>query len=251
MLGYTGRMDFLARELAGRLHVLTSARVSLVEPTATGARVVWTQDGERREEHVAGVITSVTAQRVPEIYPGLEPAIATRLHDEVPQANYLALHFALSRRPELDAILVCVPKDELGGLSTVVLEHNVAQGSAPPGKGLVCAFPSHEWATSRLDLPDHELIDQLLPEVERVLGPIAHHIEFVEVIRWVPAAPRPEPGYYQLVADLHDHLDGDTRVQLAGDFLNLPSVNGSIVSGDAAARRLAHTLLRGCLAGSS
>jgi protoporphyrinogen/coproporphyrinogen III oxidase len=239
MVGYEGRIDFVARALADRLDIATRSTVSLIERTDAGARVVWTADGAEHEEHVAGVISTVTAGRVADIYPGLDPNIQRLLHDDIPYANYLGIHFALSRRPDIDAVLLCVPEDELGGLSTVAFQHYFAPGSTPAGKGLVSAYVSHEWITPRLHLPDQAIIDEILPQLERVIAGVSDMIEFVEVVRWVPGAPRPEPGVYRAMADLDRYLNQDTTVQLAGDYLSFPSVNGSVVSGETAAHRLA------------
>ena len=97
--GYRGGTDFVARALAERLDVRTSAPVSLVERTDDGARVVWSEDGTERDEQVDGAILTVCAPHVPPIYPGLEPELQGILLEGLPQASYGTLRVALDRSP--------------------------------------------------------------------------------------------------------------------------------------------------------
>jgi oxygen-dependent protoporphyrinogen oxidase len=245
MLGYRGGIDFFARALAGELDVRTSAPTTLVERRDDGARVTWTQDGREHEEDVAGVVLTVAAPLVPALYPGLDPGTQGLLLEGLKQANFIGIRFALSARPDSDALLVVVPSEELDGLATVMYEHNIAPGAAPDGKGLVAVLLYHEWVTPRLGLSDDELIEAVLPALDRVVPGIADLIEFAELTRWTPGALRSEQGTHRLIAELHDRMDATHRVQLAGDYLSIPSINGSVVSGEAAAARLA-----GAIAGS-
>lgn len=245
MLGYRGGIDFFARALAERLDVVTGAPVSHVERLDGGARVTWTQNGQERTEEVAGVVMTVPAPMVPQLYPGLDSGSQAILLEGLKQANFIGLRFALERRPESDALLVVVPSGELGGLATVMYEHNISPGAAPEGKGLVGVLLYHEWVTPRLHLSDDELIEAALPDLDRVVPGIADMIRFAEVTRWTPGALRSEVGSHRRVAELHDRMDPSHRVQLAGDYLSIPSINGSIVSGEAAARRLAGAIGRG------
>jgi oxygen-dependent protoporphyrinogen oxidase len=242
MLGYRDGIDFFARALADRLEVELCARAKLIERSEEGARVVWTRDGREHEERVAGAVITVAAPLVPAIYPGLDPELQAMLLEGLHQANFLSARFALSTRPDADALVVVVPSGEPGGVSTVMYEHNISPGCAPAGKGVVGALFYHEWTTPRLELSDDELLEQMLPALDRVVPGIADQIEFAEITRWAPAALRSEPGMHKLIAEIDRRIDGSDRVQLAGDYLSIPSINGSVVSGEAAARRLARAI---------
>ncbi|HWF56091.1 MAG TPA: FAD-dependent oxidoreductase [Solirubrobacteraceae bacterium] len=242
MLGYRGGIDFFARALADTLDVRTTARVTLVERTDTGARVRWTEDGASRDEAVDGVVLSVAAPLVPPLYPGLDPRLQGILLEGLKQANYISLRVALKRRPEADALLVVVPFGALGGIGTVMYEHNISPSCAPPGSGVVGALLYHEWVTPRLSLSDDELISEVLGDLDRIVPGIAGDVEFAQLTRWAPAALLGDPGTHRLIAEIDRLIDPGDRVQLAGDYLSIPSIEGSVVTGEAAARRLAGAL---------
>jgi protoporphyrinogen/coproporphyrinogen III oxidase len=236
--GYHGGIDFITRALAERLHVETSTEVMLVQRSGDGARVEWTSDGGEHEERVHGVVLSVGAPLVLRIYPGLDSGVRATL-EGLEHYNVLAVRFALSRRPDTDATFVIVPFGALGGIGLVIYEHSISLESAPPGKGAVGVMLGHDWITPRLERSDEELLAEVLPDLERIVPGIAGTIEFAQINRWLPVAVSASTGTQRRIAEIHERLDPGDRVQLAGDYLTIPGLEGSTVSGEAAARRLA------------
>jgi oxygen-dependent protoporphyrinogen oxidase len=245
MLGYRGGIDFYARALAQRLDVRLEATVVRIEDTPDpdrGVRVTWTHGGSEHEEEVDGVVLTVPAPHVPVLYPGLEPELQAMLLEGIETANLIGARFAVSPAPDTDALVVVVPSGELNGLSSVLFEHNTCPGSAPEGKGVIGAFFYHEWVSSRLDWSDEELLAEMVPAIERVAPGFADSIEFAEITRWIPGALRSHPGQHRLIAEIDARIDPTARVQLAGDYLTIPSINGSVICGETAARRLASAI---------
>jgi protoporphyrinogen/coproporphyrinogen III oxidase len=246
MNGYSGGIDFFARALGERLDVALNARVTLVERTAEGVRVTWNAANEgvieEHGEQVDGVVLAIAAPQVPPIYPGLDPRLQGILLEGLKQANYISVRFALKSKPDTDALLVVVPFGALGGIGTIMYEHNINPGAAPAGKGVVGVLLYHEWVTPRLSNSDDDLISEVLGDLDRVVPGIADEVEFAEITRWQPAALLGDPGTHKLIAEVDRLIDPDDRVALAGDFLSIPSIEGSIVTGEAAAKRLAGAL---------
>jgi oxygen-dependent protoporphyrinogen oxidase len=248
MNGYDGGIDFFARALGERLDVRLNAKVTLVERNLDGAKVTWNQatDGviEEHEEQVDGVVMAIAAPQVPPVYPGLDSRIQAILLEGLKQANYISVRIALKQRPDTDALLVVVPFGALGGIGTIMYEHNINPGAAPAGKGVIGALLYHEWVTPRIGLSDDEIISEVLGDLDKVVPDVAEMVEFTQITRWQPAALLGDPGTHKLIAEVDRLIDPDERVQLAGDFLSIPSIEGSIVTGEAAAKRLAAALTK-------
>jgi len=239
MLSYREGIDFVARELATHCDVRTSAPVSLIERDETGARVVWTEDGAEQDERVDGVITTVGSPQLAGVYPGLDPEIQGVVNEGLQPSNYGAVRFAVDRDFSAGLPIICVPSRELGGLSTIIHENVISKGIAPPGKGLVCALLYHEWCEANAGLSDDEIVEAILPDVEHLVPGISDAILFTQVKVWHPATPRSVHGMYRSMAKIQSAIDPSHRVQLGGDFLGVPGINGSMLTGQAAARRLA------------
>ena len=119
---------------------------------------------EEHEEQVDGVVLAIAAPQVPPVYPGLDSRLQAILLEGLKQANYMSVRFALKRRPDTDALLVVVPFGALGGIGTIMYEHNINPGAAPRGKGVVGVLLYHEWVTPRMQLSDDEIISETLRE---------------------------------------------------------------------------------------
>ena len=248
MNGYNGGIDFFARALAERLDVTLNARATLVERNADGAKVTWNQSTqgviEEHEEQVDGVVLALAAPQVPPLYPGLDSRLQAILLEGLKQANYISVRIALKTKPDTDALLVVVPFGALGGIGTIMYEHNINPGAAPAGKGVVGVLLYHEWVTPRMQLSDDEIISDTLGELDKVIPGVAEMVEFAQITRWQPAALLGDPGTHKLIAEIDRTIDPDERVQLAGDFMSIPSIEGSIVTGEAAAKRLSQALTK-------
>jgi protoporphyrinogen/coproporphyrinogen III oxidase len=241
LLGYPGGGDFIVQALATRLALQANAEVLLVEQEADGARVVWSHDGQTHEERVDGVVLAVDSPTVLKIHPGLDGHIRGILAG-FEYCNVISVRFALTRRPQSEATVVVVPYGAVGGIGLVIHEHAISLDAAPPGAGAVGVMLHHDWATARMDGTDDELLAEIVHDLESLLPGIGHDIAFAEVNRWQPVAPSGRPGTQRRVAELNDAIDPDARVQLAGDFLTIPGLEGSTVAGEAAAGRLAAAL---------
>lgn len=71
---------------------------------------------------------------------------------------------------------------------------------------------------------------------------ISKIVQFTQVTRSIPGALKSTHGTHRQIARLNRLIDPNDRVQLAGDYLGMPSVNGSIISGEKAAQRLSAAL---------
>jgi len=144
----------------------------------------------------------------------------------------------VSRRPDIDAMVIPVPATVDRGLCVVVLPHNYSRGVAPDGKGVVSTYWLGSWCNERSSHTDDALVAEMLPAVETVLPGISRDVEFAHIERWQPAVVRSYPGMYSYVDEFVSKTDQRSRVQLAGDYTSASSTNGCAASAELAARRV-------------
>jgi oxygen-dependent protoporphyrinogen oxidase len=238
LLGYRGGIDFYARALASRLDVRTSAPVTNVSRAGSGAEVTWSDALGDHGEQVDAVVLAVPAPAVRPIFPELDPVIAA-LMDSLEQATFVSVRLGLSRRPATRSVLTVAGSGQLGGIATISYEHHLAPGSAPHGKGLIGLLMYHEWVSARSDWSDDQIIAAALTALEQVEPGISALVELTDLTRWTPGSLKTVPGTHRTIARIDHLLDPADPIQLAGDYRTVPSINGSVVSGEIAARRLA------------
>ena len=118
--------------------------------------------------------------------------------------------------------------DSGGFLNNVVEISNVAPGYAPPGQGLVCAV-----ALGGMELPDEEIYRRGVEEIsewypQADLQPLAtYRIPFAQFSQ--------PPGVYDNLPTNRTRTPGLT---LAGEYTQDSSINGSMLSGEKAAREV-------------
>lgn len=239
MLGYRAGIDFLPLAIAERVPVTLGADVSLIERSGHGARVHWQdRDGVHHADDVDGVVLAVPAPAIGALYPELDSDMQAILNEGLLQANLYGIRFGLTCPPSGDTTLIVVPSAELQGVATILFEHRISPESCPPGAGLLGVLLYHEWVSERADWSDEQIIEAIVPELERVVPGLIDTIAFADLTRWQPGALRSEPGQHRVVAEAHERLDPSDPVQLAGDWLGIPSTNGAVIAGQAAAGRL-------------
>ena len=103
------------------------------------------------------------------------------------------------------------------------------------------AYFLDRWAQKMYDQSDDEVFRQGMIKIERVMPGIGALVEGYHVQRWDYAATVSYPGYYKELAKFVEGLNLRRRVQLAGDYFSMASVNTAVTSGEIAARRLIET----------
>lgn len=237
-LAYPGRMGFLAEALAAKLDVTTSAVVTSVAHEGQGARVTWRHEGAEHTAVVDACVLAVPGELVPELYVDLDTRAAQILAGPLRYGTVFVAHFGLSARPEEPAMLVMVPSDEDPGMYCIAFDHHLRPSMVPGGRGQLTTYWAHEWCEEHSALSDDELIERMLPSVERLVPGVRALVEVTRIDRWPRAAIRASPGYCAAISELSERIDPNCPVQLAGDYFTSSSANASAVSGERAAARL-------------
>lgn len=233
-----GGMGRIVGEISRHLDVRLDSRVTAVTERADKVEVQWLDaDGREQNELVDVCVIATPSRDVPAIDRGLSPASRDYLTQL--RFSYLTdLHLRLRERPAERAVLVMVPDDADRDLCGILLDHNKGSDRAPPGKGSLSVYFSDPWAQQAYHWPDEQVYTQGMAKLERVMPGIGALVEGYHVQRWDHAATLSSPGHYRKLAQFEAGLDLQRRVQLAGDYFSLASVNTAVTSGRLAAERL-------------
>ena len=113
-----------------------------------------------------------------------------------------------------------------------------APDRAPAGTSLITAFfpltPAIDfstWTDDRLTTTARELIERLFPELR-------DHFLGGRVTRWAYAATEAGVGYYKALYGFLDNYPASAPVQVAGDYMALPSQESAVVAGVRAAQNI-------------
>ncbi|MGV0715560.1 NAD(P)/FAD-dependent oxidoreductase [Mycolicibacterium sp. XJ662] len=237
-MNYPGGIGFLVDSIANRLDVVTNAEAVNVTERDKDVVVTYAADGGESAIVADACVIATPATEVPKLFPQLNAGQQDILRDRLEYGTAYAAHFALSRKPDEDAMVIPVPASLDRGLCAVVLPHNYSRGAAPDGKGVVSTYWLGSWCKERSDVADDALVKQMLPSVEKVLPGVSRDVEFAHIERWQPAVIRSYPGMYSYVQELVDLTDHRSRVQLAGDYTSASSTNGCAASAELAAQRV-------------
>jgi oxygen-dependent protoporphyrinogen oxidase len=145
----------------------------------------------------------------------------------------------LDRRPDADYFGLSFPRRYRIGQSVVAacMEHRKAPGLAPDGRGLIVAYPSPMIAGVAAASEANAVVDMVLPPLEEAFPRLADRVMRARVYRLPEGYTLFYPGYLSHINGFDPAWPGE-NVALAGDYLVAPTVEGAVLSGIRAARRL-------------
>lgn len=224
----------LPRELASRLTVRLSTPVENVVDTPSGVEV--THPGGT--EHFSGCVIAAEAHHTLAMYPQIDEN-ARGFLEMVRYRRLGSVAIGLSKRPpgERETYVLGVLNDD-PNLIAVMADHNKADGRAPEGKGLLTVLLTHEYLNANEDLTDEQVTQYAIDTASKYYGNIGPDVEETVCVRWHASVPAMQLGRFRRMAQYHRQLDRSSRIQLAGDFDRIPGLNGALMSGRDAARRI-------------
>jgi protoporphyrinogen/coproporphyrinogen III oxidase len=238
-----GGMDRIVTEVSRHFEVCVGTEVVSVIEDGAAVRVrLRDAGGAEREERADVCVIATPAREVPKIDAGLSEASRSFLTG-LRYSVLTDLHLRLRERPAEKAVLVMIPDSVDPELCGILVDHNKGDDRAPPGKGALSVYFLDRWAQQAYHWPDEQVYAAGLAKVERVMPGIGALVEGYLVQRWDYAATASYPGYYRDLKRFAGGLDLDRRVQLAGDYFSMASVNSAVTSGQISARRLAERYL--------
>jgi protoporphyrinogen/coproporphyrinogen III oxidase len=236
--GLDDGMDALPRALAYATDVRLGAAVSNVTDHGSHVEVTYEQDGAERTETFERALITTTADQALAIYPQLD-GVQRAYYEATDYIASVNTHIALSKRPSNPATYIMVSPRENVDLSGCIVDHLKARNRVPDGKGMITVFCRHEWCMDHLEAPDEVILEQVLRFLEPYYGDLEPTLETYEIGRWRRVVPIMSKGRFKAIDVYMRSVDPAARVQLAGDLGPIPGVNAALVSGKAAAERIA------------
>ena len=232
--GLDDGMDALPRAMAAKLDVQLGTQV--LDVTDTGRSVEVSTAGGTQTFDSAVIATTTSAALA--MYPQMS-GVARTYYESTDYICSVNTHLALRRRPANPATyIMCSPREQ-PDLCGVIVDHLKARERVPDGKGMLTAFCRHEWCLEHLDAPDDVVLHKVLGFLRPYYGDLSDDVEAFEVARWRDVVPIMRQGRFAQVDAYLRSIDPTARVQLAGDLGPIPGINGALVSGQQAGRRIA------------
>jgi protoporphyrinogen/coproporphyrinogen III oxidase len=236
--GLDDGMDALPKALSAGKQVKLGTPVTNVTDHGTHVEVTYVEDGTERTERFANCVITTPADDALQIYPQMA-GVQRSYYESTDYVASVNTHLALSRRPENPATYIMVSRRENPDLSGCIVDHLKARGRVPADKGMITVFCRHEWCVEHLDAPDQEILDQVFRFLHPYYGDLSETLEDHEIGRWRRVVPMMRTGRFKQIDAFLRSTDPRARVQLAGDLGPIPGVNAALVSGKAAAERIA------------
>lgn len=234
--GGVGRLgELLAQSLPrGGGEVRTSTEVGRVEASGDGVVV----SGEGWEERFAGALLCIPAVEVPRVVHGLSPT-ARAWFAGVRYHPLASLALLLDRPVGVDYFGLSFARRDSRVVATVCVEENKHADLVPAGRGLLVVFPAPEAVRLFLDSQPEQVLAAVLPDLERAFPGLRGRIRRAKLYRWPVGGPVFYPGYLEHLRVFRDgSVEGDPRIAYGGQYLAIPSAEGSVWAGRRAAERL-------------
>jgi oxygen-dependent protoporphyrinogen oxidase len=222
-------MGSFAEWLTAEVECALETEVTAIEASDGGVKVL-IANGESHEADA--VVVAADAGRAADLLP---QGSARSTLEAVRFANNIRTVFGYERNPWPR------PKAK-AGFATGPGEHLVAGVTMVSGKSAPRVPPGAEaaeihfsgWASGQLD--DGEAIEASKEAIAKYFGAPGAEPDFALLFRCDPGLPIPVPGQYRRLAAARRAMP--PRVRLAGDYLSHATIEGAIVTGEAAAAEI-------------
>jgi oxygen-dependent protoporphyrinogen oxidase len=233
-----GGMGKIVEMVSRQLNVTLNTEVLSVTEIGNKVEVkMCDAHGVESTEMVDLCVIATPANVVPKIDRSLS-AVSRSYLAKLKYSKLTDVHVQLKSRPAERAVMIMVPDSADKDLCGILVDHNKGSDRAPPGKGALAIYLDDTWVLKHWALSDDEIYKIAISKAERIMPGVTALVEGYHVQRWEFAATVSHPGCYQEMAKFVDGLDLKRRVQLAGDYFSLASVNTAVTSGELVAKRL-------------
>lgn len=224
----------LCRKIESIISLSTRAERIVVENNAV--KGVQTQKGFMDADAVICATTATTARMLISDLPGYLCAIL----DTVQYRACCHVVFAFDRPVMPDGLTsISFPRSAGATMAALADTAPSSENAAPPGTSLIHCYTYDRYAVAYNGMPDEQVAAQLKTELKGYIPSLPDNPLFSRIYRWQEAMCFAPPGMFTAVNTLKkDNGRHITGLYFAGDYINLASVEGSVISGIDAAERI-------------
>lgn len=235
-----GGIGAIAGALAGGAGILTGAGVSRLMKNKNCWLLEITFPGVVRTVKAKSVILAIPAPRVAELIAEVWPEGAGFI-SEFCYTPSIVVVLCLSAGLGLPWYGVTTLRNNFSLVSTLSIQSNKYNGLARPDKEMITVYLTGPASSRLLNMDREYIIREVLREVMVILGrDIAPIIDHVHVYRRELGQPLNPVGHFKRLWRLKN-TPLPEGLHLAGDYLELPCIEGAVCAGLAAAREAARS----------
>jgi oxygen-dependent protoporphyrinogen oxidase len=225
--------------------------VSNVTDNGSSVEVTYSAGGgPERTDPFDTCVIAATAEPAMKMYPQMDEETA-ELYATTRYRKLGSICLGLSKRPKSDATYFLTSPHEDPDTIAIISDHIKGGGRAPEGKGLLTVLLSHEYLERTEHLSDEQVLEYAVDRASKYHGyDVGADLEESAVVRWPMSVPTMDKGRFAMIAEYHRKIDRGARVQFASDLDRISGLNGGLVSGQQAARRVVAGFPAGVSAGA-
>lgn len=182
------------------------------------------------------VVLCTTATQAAKLLPGIPQGMRKILRD-VRYSSCTHVIFALPAKVMGDIYAIATPRREGFSFSGFTEDANKHPAYAPTGTGLMHVFTFGNYAKEMLKKGNKRVKEEIVQELQTIIPQFPDEQIFAEVHRWKEAVCLSSPSHITSIQKLKAGLRDYGGLELAGDYLGMPSVEAAVYSGVKAARR--------------
>jgi protoporphyrinogen/coproporphyrinogen III oxidase len=231
LINLKGGLDRLPLALAAHCTLHLNTEVIEVEETPAGVRITYRDEKQILNQLEAdyGVLAS-TYDVSTKLCPRLT-ALAPEYEKNLNILSLLSVSLAYSAPTVSKAYVVQVPTVENSDVMLIFLQHNKAPDRVPDGHSLISFYTDNNATRFFIDKNDEEITQWARAQIERLFPELTNRFQFCNVSRWPVAGYVQTPGFWKRTRALKESLQGDSRVQLAGDLFGAGSMESAVTWG--------------------
>ena len=194
---------------------------------------VLTPDGFQKADAVVCATTATDATR---IVPTLPLGVRKSLSDVTYSSSCHVVMGVDGHCFPKGVYLMVFPEGAGLGLASLAEATVASPGAAPQGKSLIHAYFSEESSEELFPMHDEEIAARAMQEIRRVVPMMPDDAHFTRVYRWKEAVCLSPGGTLSAMHRIRtDGIPGADGLFLAGEYMDIPGVEGSLKSGAEAA----------------